>query len=73
MFDSLSNRIQDVFKSLRGEVRLTEENVEAALRVAKKLGPGKRVVTLIPDAAERYMSKGIFSKWAKPLAPDHSD
>jgi signal recognition particle subunit SRP54 len=32
MFDSLSNRIQDVFKSLRGEIRLTEENVEAALR-----------------------------------------
>jgi signal recognition particle subunit SRP54 len=32
MFDSLSNRIQDVFKSLRGEVRLTPELVEAALR-----------------------------------------
>jgi O-acetylserine dependent cystathionine beta-synthase len=38
-------------------------NVEAALRVARQLGPGKRVVTLIPDAAERYISKGIFSKW----------
>ncbi|HVZ24236.1 MAG TPA: signal recognition particle receptor subunit alpha, partial [Vicinamibacterales bacterium] len=32
MFDSLSTRIQDVFKSLRGEVRLTPELVEAALR-----------------------------------------
>src|ERR687888_1119485 len=32
MFDSLSTRIQDVFKSLRGEVRLTEEHVETALR-----------------------------------------
>src|SRR5687768_18505536 len=32
MFDSLSTRIQDVFKSLRGEVRLTPEHVEAALR-----------------------------------------
>ena len=32
MFDSLSARIQDVFTSLRGEVRLTEEHVEAALR-----------------------------------------
>ncbi len=38
-------------------------NVEAALRVAEKLGNGKRIVTIIPDAAERYMSKGIFSKW----------
>jgi signal recognition particle subunit SRP54 len=32
MFDSLSNRLQDVFKSLRGEVRLTPEHVEEALR-----------------------------------------
>ena len=32
MFESLSTRIQDVFKSLRGEVRLTPEHVEAALR-----------------------------------------
>src|SRR5437764_261051 len=38
-------------------------NLTGALQVAKKLGPGKRVVTLIPDGAERYMSKGIFTKW----------
>ncbi|HKO59078.1 MAG TPA: cysteine synthase A [Thermoanaerobaculia bacterium] len=41
-------------------------NVVAALEIARRLGPGKRVVTLIPDAAERYMSKGIYTKWAKP-------
>jgi cysteine synthase len=35
-------------------------NVFAALQVAKKLGKGKRVVTVIPDLAERYMSKNIF-------------
>jgi cysteine synthase A len=35
-------------------------NVVAALRVARQLGPGKRVVTLIPDSAERYLSKKIF-------------
>jgi len=35
-------------------------NVHAALAVARRLGPGKRVVTIIPDAAERYLSKGIF-------------
>jgi len=38
-------------------------NVAAALEVARRLGPGKRVVTLIPDASERYMSKGIYSRW----------
>ncbi|HEV8659969.1 MAG TPA: cysteine synthase A [Thermoanaerobaculia bacterium] len=38
-------------------------NVHASLQVAEKLGPGKRLVTLIPDAAERYISKGIYTKW----------
>jgi cysteine synthase len=35
-------------------------NVFAAIQVAKRLGPGKCVVTVIPDAAERYLSKNIF-------------
>jgi cysteine synthase A len=35
-------------------------NVAAAVQVARLLGPGKRVVTVIPDSAERYLSKGIF-------------
>jgi cysteine synthase len=34
--------------------------VFASLKVAKKLGTGKRVVTIIPDSAERYLSKNIF-------------
>jgi cysteine synthase A len=32
----------------------------AALKIAKRLGAGKRVVTIIPDSAERYLSKKIF-------------
>jgi cysteine synthase A len=32
----------------------------AAVEIAKRLGAGKRVVTMIPDSAERYLSKGIF-------------
>lgn len=32
----------------------------AARKVAERLGPGRRVVTLFPDGAERYMSQGIF-------------
>lgn len=38
-------------------------NVFVALKVAKKLGPGKRVATLIPDSAERYLSKNIFEQF----------
>jgi cysteine synthase A len=34
--------------------------VYAALEVARRLGEGKRVVTVIPDSAERYLSKKIF-------------
>jgi cysteine synthase A len=34
--------------------------VFASLKVAKRLGAGKRVVTIIPDSAERYLSKKIF-------------
>jgi cysteine synthase A len=32
----------------------------AARKVAERLGTGKRIVTLFPDGAERYMSQGIF-------------
>jgi len=35
-------------------------NVFVSLQVARRLGPGKRVVTIIPDSAERYLSKKIF-------------
>ncbi len=34
--------------------------VFAALEVARRMGEGKRVATLIPDSAERYLSKKIF-------------
>ena len=35
-------------------------NVAAAIQLAKKLGPGKRVVTVLPDTAERYFSTPLF-------------
>ena len=35
-------------------------NVASALRLAKKLGPGKTVVTVLPDTAERYYSTPLF-------------
>lgn len=37
-------------------------NVAAALKLAKKLGPGKTVVTILPDTAERYFSTPLFDK-----------
>ena len=35
-------------------------NVVAALRLAKKLGKGKTVVTVLPDTGERYFSTELF-------------
>ena len=35
-------------------------NVAAALKLAKKLGKGKTVVTVLPDTAERYFSTELF-------------
>lgn len=35
-------------------------NVAAARRLAKKLGPGKTVVTVLPDTGERYFSTPLF-------------
>ena len=37
-------------------------NVAAALRLAKKLGKGKTVVTVLPDTAERYFSTPLFDE-----------
>jgi cysteine synthase A len=34
--------------------------VFAAVALAKELGPGKRIAVIIPDSAERYLSKKIF-------------
>ena len=36
-------------------------NVAAAVKLAKKLGPGKTVVTLLPDTGERYLSTVVFA------------
>lgn len=37
-------------------------NVAAALKLAKKLGEGKTVVTVLPDTAERYFSTILFDE-----------
>ena len=36
--------------------------LDAAIAMAKKLGPGKTVVTILPDTAERYFSTPLFDE-----------
>ena len=71
MFDSLSTRIQDAFQSLRGEVRLTEEHVETALREIRlallEADVNFKVVTAFID---RVRDKAMDQTVLKSLSPD---
>jgi cysteine synthase len=59
---------EDAFSTLRRMAReegvlggsSSGANMFAAMAVARELGEGKRVVTVVPDSAERYLSKGIL-------------
>ncbi len=44
-------------------------NVAAALKLARKLGKGKTVVTILPDTAERYFSTPLFTGATKEQQP----
>ncbi len=39
--------------------------VWAALEIAKKYGPGKRIVTLLPDSVRNYMTKFMDEQWMR--------
>lgn len=40
----------------------TGANVSAALRLAKRVGPGKQILTVSPSNAERYLSTELFEQ-----------
>src|SRR5947208_122275 len=70
MFDSLSARLQDVFKSLRGEAKLTPDTVEAALREIRlallEADVNFRVVKAFID---RVRDKAMDTTVLKSLSP----
>ncbi|WP_434303512.1 cysteine synthase A [Clostridium botulinum] len=37
-------------------------NIAAAIKIARKLGKGKKVVTVAPDGGEKYISTGLYDK-----------
>ena len=71
MFESLSNRLQDVFASLRGQGRLTEEGVELALREIRlallEADVNFRVVKAFID---RVRDRAVDSEVLASLSPD---
>jgi signal recognition particle subunit SRP54 len=71
MLESLSTRLQDVFKTLRGESRLTEEAVDAALREIRlallEADVNFRVVKAFID---RVRAKAVGEEVLRSLSPD---
>ncbi len=70
MFDSLSTRLQDVFRSLRGEVRLTEETVEVALReIRMALLEADVNFKVVKAFIDRVRDKAVDQEVLKSLTP----
>src|SRR6478672_5694815 len=71
MLDSLSNRLQDVFRSLRGEVRLTEQTVELALReIRMALLEADVNFKVVKAFIDRVRDKAVDQEVLKSLTPD---
>src|SRR5262245_47093705 len=70
MFESLSNRLQDVFKSLRGEARLTETSVDAALReIRLALLEADVNFRVVKAFVERVRAKAVGEEVLRSLTP----
>jgi signal recognition particle subunit SRP54 len=70
MFDSLSDRLQGVFRSLRGEARLTEETVEAALReIRMALLEADVNFKVVKAFIDRVRDKAVDREVLKSLTP----
>ena len=71
MFDSLSTRLQDVFRQIRGETRLTEETVELALREIRMALLEADVNFKVVNAfIDRVRDRAVDQAVLKSLTPD---
>lgn len=70
MFESLSTRLQDVFKSLRGEARLTEATVDSALReIRLALLEADVNFRVVKAFVERVRAKAVGEDVLRSLTP----
>ena len=56
----ISKIVTDVVSQIKNETNPLCITLEQAKRLAKKLGKGKCVVTVLPDTAERYFTTPLF-------------
>src|ERR671913_205349 len=70
MFDALSNRLQDVFQSIKGETRLTETTVENALReIRMALLEADVNFKVVKAFVDRVRDKAMDQEVLKSLTP----
>jgi signal recognition particle subunit SRP54 len=70
MFDSLGTRLQDVFKTLRGESRLTPENIEAALaEIGRALLEADVNYKVVKAFVERVRDRAMGQDVLRSLSP----
>lgn len=70
MFDALSNRLQGVFQSLKGETRLTEATVEAALReIRMALLEADVNISVVKAFVDRVRDRAMDQAVLKSLTP----
>jgi signal recognition particle subunit SRP54 len=71
MFESLSNRLQDVFRQIRGEGRLTEQSVELALReIRMALLEADVNFKVVKAFIDRVRDRAVDQEVLKSLTPD---
>jgi signal recognition particle subunit SRP54 len=71
MFESLSNRLQDVFRQIRGEGRLTEQNVELALReIRMALLEADVNFKVVKAFIDRVRDRAVDQEVLKSLTPE---
>src|SRR5215831_3753586 len=71
MFESLSNRLQDVFRNIRGQGRLTEETVELALReIRMALLEADVNFKVVKAFIDRVRDRAVDQEVLKSLTPD---
>ena len=71
MFESLSNRLQDVFRNIRGGGRLTEETVELALReIRMALLEADVNFKVVKAFIDRVRDRAVDQEVLRSLTPD---
>src|SRR5262245_46018562 len=70
MFDTLTNRLASVFKTLRGEARLTEANIQDAMReVRMALLEADVALSVVRDFVARVREKALGQEVLTSLTP----